>query len=111
MRLARIYVAVALAIAITLWWFRISDPHLKQTEQFLYLSSELSEKIGELENLHLIRTDIFFREEDNGRANKLDRKQYRFIANGKIAKAEVIVLVVLDKENTVESITIMAINL
>ena len=103
-------VAVALAIAISLWWFRLSDPHIKQTEQFLYSSPELSEKIGELENLHLIRTNIFFREKASGRAKKPDRKQYRFVANGKIAKAEVIVLLKLNNENAVESIRIESIN-
>ena len=107
----KLSVAVALAIAISLWWFRISDPHIKQTEQFLYSSPELSEKIGELENLHLIRTNIFFRETDSGRAKEPHRKQYRFVANGKIAKAEVIVLVTLNNENAVESIEIESINL
>ena len=96
---------------MSLWWFRISDPHIKQTEQFLYSNPELNEKIGELENLHLIRTDIFPRERDNGRAKEPERKQYRFIANGKIGKAEVVVLVILDNEGTVESITIESINL
>ena len=102
---------MALAIAISLWWFRINDPHIRQTEQFLYSNPELNEKIGELENLHLVRTTIFFRDTNFGQAKKTDRKRYRFVANGKIAKAEVIVLMKLNSENAVESIEIESIDL
>ena len=108
---SKIYVAIAVAIALFLWWFWISDPHVKQTEQFLFSSPELSEKIGELRNLNLIQTNIVYREGDHGRAKEPDLKEYRFIANGKIAKAEVIVLVKIGNTNQVESIKIVSIEL